>query len=185
MTAPAPAFRSLLRRLYLVRFAFALVWAGAIAVAPSAGLPLTTLLVLYPLADAVAVLWQLRAEGPSQASRVPEWANVAVSVLTAIVLGWVSTVSVAGVLAVWGVWAITAGLGQLITAVLRRRVGGQVPLIVSGAISVLAGGAFLAQSAGDVTSAAVVGGYAVVGGAFFLIAAIRLTITLRRERVSR
>jgi len=126
------------------------------------------------------VLWQLRAEGPAQASRLPEWINVVVSALAAIALGLVSTVSVGGVLAVWGIWAITSGAVQLITAGLRRSLGGQVPLIVSGAISVLAGLAFAAQSTQPAGGVAGVGGYAILGGVFFLIAAVRLSVLMRR-----
>jgi hypothetical protein len=51
-----------LRRLYFVRFAFALVWVAVVfAIGDTAGPLLTTLLVIYPLFDALAVLWQLPA----------------------------------------------------------------------------------------------------------------------------
>jgi uncharacterized membrane protein HdeD (DUF308 family) len=81
---------------------------------------------------------------------------------------------------VWGVWAVVSGVVQLIVALLRRSLGGQIPLVVSGAISVLAGIAFAAQGTQGTGTAVGVGGYAVVGGIFFLIAAIRLSIVLRR-----
>jgi uncharacterized membrane protein HdeD (DUF308 family) len=181
-TAVAPStFGSALRRLYFIRFGFAIVWALlVILAATSAGPLLTVLVVLYPLVDAVAVVWQLRAEGASQATRVPEWINVAASVVAAVGLGFASAASLSAVLAVWGVWAIVAGLVQLLAAVLRRKAGGQVPLIVSGAISILAGGAFAAQGVQHAASATGIGGYAILGGVFFLMAAIRLSVLLRR-----
>lgn len=83
------------------------------------------------------------------------------------------------VLLVWGLWAIGAGAVQLITALRRRSVGGQIPQIVSGAISVLAGIGFAASSA-TAASATGIGGYAAFGGILFLISAIRLSVLLRR-----
>lgn len=170
-----------LRRLYAIRFGFAVVWSVLLVLASGAVGPLlTVLLVLYPLVDAVAVIWQLRSEGRGQASRVPEIVNVVLSLLAAIALGWASVTSFSTVLAVWGIWAITSGAAQLVTALLRRRSGGQVPLIISGAISIAAGAAFASQSAHEVASIAGIAGYSAFGGIFFLIAAVRLTVLLRR-----
>jgi hypothetical protein len=55
-----------------------------------------------------------------------------------------------------------------------------VPLIISGGISVLAGAAFAAQGLQGGGTVSGVGGYAVLGGIFFLIAAIRLSIALKK-----
>lgn len=176
-TAPSPRFGTTLRRLYFARFAFAVVWAGLLFATPSTVGPLlTTLLVAYPLFDAAAVLWQLRAERDSQATKVAERINVAVSVLVAIALGVASTVSIAAALAVWGAWAVGSGVPQLIAALRNRRSGGQVPQMLSGGISVLAGAAFLAQGLQGADRIAGVGGYAVLGGVFFLVSAIQLSI---------
>jgi uncharacterized membrane protein HdeD (DUF308 family) len=180
-TTPATGLSTTLRRLYFIRFAFAVIWAALILVtASTAGPLLTFLLILYPLVDAGAVLVQIRSEGEARSPRPAEWVNVALSVLAAIALGWASTVSTGAVLLAWGVWAITSGLLQLIAAILRRASGGQVPLIFSGAISILAGGAFAAQGAQAGTSAVGIGGYAILGGIFFLIAAIRLSKIIRK-----
>lgn len=176
-----PALDQTLRRLYLVRFAFAVAWAAVLLLtSPSTGPLLTVLLVVYPLADAAAVYWQLRSDRGTPGPRPAEWVNVVASLLVAVALGWASTDSIAAALGVWGVWAAASGLAQLVTAVRRRRSGGQVPQILSGAISIVAGLAFLAQSFQDPTSIAGVGGYAVVGGIFFLVSAVRLNALLRR-----
>ncbi|TPW71502.1 hypothetical protein [Schumannella sp. 10F1B-5-1] len=187
-TALAPA----LRRLYFVRFGFAVVWAAVLIAISAAGaapdILLGVLVVVYPLVDAAAVLWQLRAGGAEDAGagaaspHLAEWLNVVMSVVAAIALGIAAASSVGAVLAVWGVWAVLSGVTQLVTAVLRRRSGGQVPLILSGGISVLAGTGFLVQGLGGAASATGIGGYALVGGVFFLIAAIRLSVLLRRAR---
>lgn len=173
-------FSAALRRLYVIRFALAIIWAAVLLVSGgTAGILLTVLLIVYPLVDAAAVLWQIRAEGASQASRLPEWINVVVSLAAAITLGVVSTISIPSVFLVWGAWAIISGAVQLVAALLRRAVGGQVPLIVSGAVSVLAGAGFAAGSASAATAGGI-GGYAVLGGVLFLVAAIRLSVIMRR-----
>ncbi|GAB2480475.1 DUF308 domain-containing protein [Nocardiopsis aegyptia] len=180
-TSPS-TFSQALRRLYLLRFAFAVVWSGLLfTTSTMAGPILTIVLIVYPLFDAGAVLWQLRAERDSQRSKATEWVNVVVSVLVAIALGVASTVSIAAALAVWGAWAIGSGVPQLITAVRNRRSGGQVPQMLSGGISVLAGGAFLSQGLQGAADIVGVAGYATIGGLFFLISAIRLSIVMRKH----
>ncbi|CAG6397732.1 hypothetical protein SCOCK_60065 [Actinacidiphila cocklensis] len=74
----------------------------------------------------------------------------------------------------WGAWAITAGLVQLVVGVLRRGMGGQWPMIASGAISTLAGASFVAQAGKDDASLRTLAGYAFLGGVFFLLSALRL-----------
>ncbi|MFE6303816.1 hypothetical protein [Nocardiopsis sp. NPDC057823] len=182
-TAAPSRFDAALRRLYLVRFAFAVAWAAVLFPASgSAGPLLTALLVVYPLFDAGAVLWQLRTgDRDPGAPRAAEWTNVAVSAAVAVALGWASTVSTAAALAVWGVWAVGSGIPQLVAAVRRPGSGGRVPQILSGGISVLAGAAFLAQGLRGSGDIAGVGGYAAVGGVFFLASAVRLGVLLRRK----
>jgi uncharacterized membrane protein HdeD (DUF308 family) len=75
---------------------------------------------------------------------------------------------------VWGAWAIVAGLVQLIVRVTRRKMGGQWPMILSGGISVLAGGSFIAAAGSDNPTLANIAGYAILGGIFFLVSALRL-----------
>jgi uncharacterized membrane protein HdeD (DUF308 family) len=179
----APVLGTTLRRLYFIRFAFAVLWAIALlTTASSTGVALTVLLVLYPLVDATAVLWQLRAEDASASPRIPEWINVATSVAAAVGLGIASTVSIGAALAVWGVWAVISGIMQLVTALLRRRTGGQIPLVISGGISIFAGVGFLLQGLQGAANMSSVGGYAILGGVFFLISAIRLSIVLRKTQ---
>jgi len=185
-TTTSSAFSRALRRLYAVRFAFALIWAGVLLLlAPDTTGPLVSvLLVGYPLFDAAAVLWQLRSERDSRKPKVTEWINVTVSVLVAVALAVASTVSLSAALVVWGVWAIGSGVPQLITAIRNRRSGGQVPQMLSGGISVLAGGSFVVQGLQGADNIANVGGYAALGGIFFLISAIRLSVMMRRNPAS-
>jgi len=180
-TTSSPRFVEALRRLYLTRFAFAVLWAGALLLtSDSTGPLLTTLLTVYPLFDAGAVLWRLRADPHAQRPKAAERINIVVSLLFALGLAVASTASIAASLAVWGVWAIGSGVPQLITAIRSRQSGGQVAQMLSGGISVLAGGAFLAQGLRDADDIAGVAGYAVLGGLFFLVSSLRLGVVVRR-----
>ncbi|MFE7413201.1 DUF308 domain-containing protein [Streptomyces laurentii] len=165
---------SALRRLYFVRFAFAIVWALVMFTMASKISPVAAvLLVLYPLFDVGAAVVDAKA---SRATRSPVllYVNMAVSLVAAVGVGIASTSGIPAVLRVWGVWAIVSGLVQLIVAVPRRKMGGQWPMIISGGISILAGASFVASAGADepVLTGAI--GYAVPGGVFFLISALRL-----------
>lgn len=177
--------RRALRSLYLVRAVFALVWAAVLvatsAAATSPSILLTTLLVIYPLADAAAVLRQVRAHTGTGRSTTAERANIVVSLVVALALGITSSIAIPAALAVWGIWAITAGIPQLAAAVRHRRAGGQVAQMLSGGISVLAGTGFLAQGLRGEGALAGVAGYATLGAVFFLVSVIRLDIVLRRR----
>ena len=56
----------------------------------------------------------------------------------------------------------------------RKQLGGQWAMIASGGISVLAGVAFVLQAAGPDPSLRALAGYALLGGVFFGISALRL-----------
>ncbi|MFF4879361.1 hypothetical protein [Micromonospora sp. NPDC000668] len=165
---------SALRRLYFTRFAFAIVWAlVTIATATEIG-PLTVVLfVLYPLFDVGAAIYDLRSSRTT-GSPALLYVNIAVSLITAVGVGVACASGIPAVLRVWGAWAIVAGLVQLIVGVTRRKMGGQWPMIISGGISVLAGGSFIAAASADNPSLTNAAGYAIPGAIFFLIAAFRL-----------
>jgi uncharacterized membrane protein HdeD (DUF308 family) len=178
VTAPAatryagPA--SALRRLYFTRFAFAIVWALIVFTTTKHIGPLAAvLLVLYPLFDVGAAVVDARSSRTS-GSPALLYINMAVSLITAVGVGVASASGIPAVLRVWGAWAIVAGLVQLIVGVTRRTMGGQWPMIISGGISVLAGASFIAGAGADNPTLANVAGYAILGGVFFLVSALRL-----------
>ncbi|PWS48768.1 hypothetical protein DKT74_02205 [Streptomyces sp. ZEA17I] len=165
-----------LRKLYFLRFAFAAVWAALLfATADTLGALTVTLLVIYPLFDVVCAVADLRlARAHAQPVRCL-YVNIALSTLTGIGLAVAATSGIPAVLRVWGVWAITAGLVQLVVGAARRRqLGGQWAMIASGGISTLAGATFLAQAGQGGASLTNLAGYAFVGGVFFLVSALRL-----------
>lgn len=163
-----------LRNLYYVRFGFAVIWAGLLALTASTLNPASiALLVIYPLFDVAAAVIDVRSSGTAR-PRKPLYVNMALSLLAAIGLAAAVTSGIPDVLRVWGVWAITAGIVQLTVAILRYRLGGQWAMILSGGISALAGTSFILQAGGAKASVTTVAGYATLGGVFFLISAIRL-----------
>lgn len=170
-----------LRRLYVIRFVFAAAWAVLLLVS---GSDLTVgakvLLFLYPAFDVVAAVVDgrsARGDGPVKGLYV----NIAVSSLAAVGVAVASASGVADVLRVWGAWAVVSGLIQLLVGVARRPMGGQWAMIVSGGISVLAGGSFFRAASQDNPSLNNLAGYAVLGGIFFLASAFRLPGSTRRN----
>ncbi|MFK4110444.1 hypothetical protein [Streptomyces sp. NPDC002176] len=188
ITAPAPSRTdtATLRRLYVLRFAFAAVWAVLVFATARTLSPLSaTLLVLYPLFDVACAVVDLRSAKADQGPVRGLYANAALSTLTAAGLVAAAASGIPAVLRVWGAWAVVAGAVQLVVGALRRRRGlaGQWPMILSGTISTFAGASFVAQAAEANASLGSLAGYAFLGGVFFLISALRLGRPGRTDRV--
>jgi uncharacterized membrane protein HdeD (DUF308 family) len=168
-------FAPALRRLYFVRFAFAIVWAALVFLTTKSGLGAVgvALVVVYPLFDVGSAIVDARSSKDSGSVRAL-YVNMAISLLATIGVGVAAASGIPAVLRVWGAWAIVAGLVQLVVGVARREMGGQWPMILSGGISVLAGASFILGASAPKPSLANVAGYAVLGGIFFLVSAIRL-----------
>jgi len=169
-----------LRRLYVVRFAFAAAWAVLLLVSGSDLTAATkVLLVVYPAFDVAAAVLDARSahsDGPVKGLYV----NIAISLLAAVGVAVAGASGVADVLRVWGAWAVLSGLVQLLVGVARRPMGGQWAMILSGGISVLAGASFIRSGAQDNPSLTALAGYAALGGIFFLVSAVRLPRPARK-----
>ena len=177
----AVATATSLRNLYFVRFGFAIVWAvGMFAVGKSLGPVTIALLVLYPLFDVAAAVVDFRSSKTARPT-VGLYLNMALSLLTTVGLAVAVTSGIPAVLRVWGVWAVTAGIVQLVVAIRRYRLGGQWAMILSGGISVLAGSSFYLSAGGPKAMLTSVAGYAVLGGVFFLVSALRLHRVAKKE----
>jgi uncharacterized membrane protein HdeD (DUF308 family) len=156
--------------LYFVRFAFALVWAGLLFTTASSVNPVSvTLLVLYPVFDVTAAVVDARSSG----NRVL-YVNVVISLVAAAALAVTATAGIPDILRAWGAWAIASGIVQLVVGVSRRALGGQWPMILSGAISTAAGTTFILQATKNDAGLSTLAGYAAIGGIFFLVSALRL-----------
>ncbi|MFJ3666994.1 hypothetical protein ACIPSE_11110 [Streptomyces sp. NPDC090106] len=175
--APTP-----LRKLYLGRFAFATVWAGLLATtADDLGALSMTLLFLYPLVDMAAAITDLRTAHAGGRAATALYVNVSISALATVGLAFAATADIPAVLRVWGAWAIASGITQLVTGAVRRSLGGQWPMIISGAISTLAGASFAAQAGSGDATLKNLAGYAFLGGVFFLVSALRLNRRARQR----
>jgi uncharacterized membrane protein HdeD (DUF308 family) len=174
ITPTAAGVAPVLRRLYLVRFGFAIVWAVLVVlVAREFGPVAAVLVVLYPLFDAASAVVDVRASRSTPSSR-GLYLTIAISTLAAIGLGIAAASGVPAVLRVWGAWAVVAGVVQLVVGINRRVLGGQWPMVLSGGISVLGGTGFLLMAGAANASLVGVAGYATLGGVFFLVSALRL-----------
>jgi hypothetical protein len=160
-----------LRNLYFTRTAVQLLWAG-IVVATAASNPALAagLLILYPLWDVGCTVYDLRSStrsGPSTAHYV----NVVLGSLAAIGISVTAFKSPQQAVVTFGAWAFTAGLAQLAIGISRRKqLGGQWAMILSGIQSAAAGVVFILGGLHDKTHIKDLGGYAIFGGVYFLIA---------------
>jgi hypothetical protein len=175
-----------LKSYYLTRAAVAGVWfAVAFTVGKTAPLIAAVLLVAYPAWDALANFIDAERSGgvklnPSQAI------NVAISIFAAIAVAAALTRDLHAVMAVFGAWAILAGLLQLATGVSRWKIGAQWGMILSGAQSALVGGFFLKQAMGTATIGIKdIAPYAAVGALYFFVSAVWLTFARRRDELRR
>ena len=83
---------------------------------------------------------------------------------------------------IFGGWAFVAGVAQLAIGISRRKqLGGQWAMILSGLQSAAAGAAFILGGLHDKTHIKELGGYAIFGGVYFLIAGLLMHRKLSRE----
>jgi uncharacterized membrane protein HdeD (DUF308 family) len=170
-----------LRKLYFIRAAFSFAWVAlAFTVAKGSPVVASGLLIVYPAWDALANLLDARMAGGAKANPTQvlnAWSSALVTVAVAASL----VLKIQVILAIFGAWAIVAGLLQLATAI-RRRKGdrGQWVMMLSGAQSALAGGFFVAQQGSAAPVVQTFGGYAAVGAVYFLISG--LVILFRQSR---
>ena len=186
----APPSRNVPQRIAIVRALLALVWAAALVIAVGDQVPSTSsdvpiaaaaLLASYPAIDVVAsIAATLGTDAPGRLLRI----NAAISALAIAAIGAVAFGADAGAtLAAFGSWAAVSGAIQLGVAVHRRRAGGrQLPMIVSGGLSTIAGISFLAASDMDDAHLATVGGYMGLGGLLYLLWAHRSRTAPRAPR---
>ncbi|MFF4354435.1 DUF308 domain-containing protein [Streptomyces sp. NPDC001530] len=182
--AAATGERDSLLRLYLVRGVLAVAWALAFAKAhENLDAAAITLLVVYPLIDAVSSLIDYRATPNGSERRVTAF-NGVLSTLAALAIGIAGAGDEAAVLHVFGAWAIVSGAAQVIVGLRRRgpELGKQWPTLISGGLSFLVGITYNIQAAGDNPSLDVLSVYATGGGVWFILQALLLGWKSRQLR---
>lgn len=163
-----------LRNLYFTRTAVQLIWAGTVLItaANNPGFA-AILLILSPLWDVACTFYELKSTSNSGTT---QYLNAALGTATAIGIGVTAFSHPMYAVAVFGAWALAAGLLQLAVGVSRRKqFGGQWAMILSGAQSAAAGVAFVLGGLSGKIHIMGLGRYAVFGGFYFLIGGILLS----------
>lgn len=172
-----------LQRYYFIRAAVSLLWiALALAIGHEQGWAGPLLLVLYPAWDALVNVLDARQSGGLRHNPAQRL-NAVVSLGVAVAIGLALIFGPGAAIGVFGVWALAAGLFQLVVAVRRWRTSaGQWAMILSGAQSALAGGFFVKQATDgvplDVSS---VTPYVAFGACYFMVSAAWLAVARWRR----
>lgn len=174
---------SSLRKLYFTRTAAQLVWAiGVLATAVTQPAIAATLLVVYPLWDVLCTLYDLKTSALDRSARTSQTINAVLGLAAAIGIGFTAFQQPAYAIAVFGAWALAAGLLQLAVGLIRRKKlgGGEWAMILSGVQSTAAGVLFTMGGLRGTVHARNLGGYAIFGAVYFLIAGVLLGRKLSR-----
>jgi hypothetical protein len=169
------------RVLYLFRVGFSVAWVALVSALASWAAPGGTpgvlagiLLACYPVSDAVATVFDLRALRTPR-SGWPQQVNLVAGVAAAGGILIALLTSLAAAITVFGVWAIVSGAVMALLAVRRRRaLGGQWLMIISGAGSIFAGITFIGWTGTSRTGLAVLAQYSAGGALWYLLAGLWL-----------
>ncbi len=174
-----------LMRYYFARFGFSAAWIGAACAVTAAGASgaAAALLVGYPLWDAAANVVDARRHG-GLAQNPSQRFNTLVSAAAAVGLAIALRGGFNQALIVFGVWAALSGLFQLVAALRRwSTIGGQWPMILSGAQSMIAGVISIKAAGGpDPVTLLTLVPYVGFGAFYFLLSGLWLAVpALRRS----
>ena len=171
----------LLRNLYFVRAAFALVWALGLLSLITLPALVPFLLILYPAFDAGSSLYDASIHRASK-NTLAQKTNGVISFLTVLAVLVVISMGVPAILRVFGVWAILTGAIEFVTAIRRwKELRGQAVLVFGGAVSILGGSSFIALAGHSTFGLSSLAGYALMGSWQFLFSALRLIKQARQN----
>jgi uncharacterized membrane protein HdeD (DUF308 family) len=177
--------RAYLMKLYLGRGILAVAWAAAFSANhDSLNAPAITLLIVYPLIDAVSSFIDFRGLTNASQRRLTLF-NGVLSTLIAVALGLAGASGVQAVLHVFGAWAVISGMAQILVGLRRRsaELGKQWPMLLAGGLSVLAGIGHNTQALADHPKLGILVLYTTAGGVFFIIQAGLLARRARHVRI--
>lgn len=171
-----------LRTLYFTRTGFQVLWAvGVGATATTNPGVAAVLVILYPLWDVACTVYDLNTSALEGSARISQTINAVLGAVAAIGLALTAFDQPVYAIGIFGAWAFVAGLLQLATGLIRRKqLGGQWAMILSGFQSMAAGAAFGFGGLHGKFHAKDLGGYAIFGAVYFLIAGILLTRKLSK-----
>lgn len=183
VTSPSPS--TWLKHYYFARFAVSAAWVALAFTAGNSNPVLAAIMLIgYPLWDALANYVDARQSG-GLGSNKTQLLNFVVSLLTAVAVAIALGKGMNAVLAVFGMWAIFAGLLQLATALRRwKAAGAQWAMVLSGAQSSLAG-IFFVKMAGGTAPVGItdIAPYAAFGAFYFFVSAAWLMVSDARKPV--
>jgi uncharacterized membrane protein HdeD (DUF308 family) len=114
-----------------------------------------------------------------------QYVNAALGAITVVGIAVTAYSNPPYAVAIFGAWALIAGLLQLVVGILRRRhLGGQWAMILSGAQSTAAGVAFALGGLSGKFHIKDLGGYAIFGAVYFLVAGTLLNRKLPFSRTA-
>lgn len=175
-TMPVKSAHSL-RALYFTRTAFQLIWAvGVLSTWRSHPQWAAILLILYPLWDVACTLYDIKTSAQTAGVRTSQTINAGLGFAAALGIGLTVFTHPAYSIAIFGAWALGAGILQLAVGLIRRkRLGGQWAMIISGSQSTAAGLAFALGGLSGKFHTKDLGGYAIFGAVYFFIGGILLS----------
>lgn len=183
VTSPSPS--TWLKHYYFARFAVSAAWVALAFTAGNSNPVLAAIMLIgYPLWDALANYVDARQSG-GLGSNKTQLLNFVVSLITAVAVAIALGKGMNAVLAVFGVWAIFAGLLQLATALRRwKAAGAQWAMVLSGAQSSIAG-IFFVKMAGGTAPVGItdIAPYAAFGAFYFFVSAAWLMVSDARKPV--
>lgn len=164
-----------LRQLYFIRAGFSVTWVILVALLAKASTGVAVaLLIIYPAWDVIGTFLDVRAN-QGATSRTPQYVNAVISMITTVAVAFALQKGIPETLVVFGTWAIGTGLIQLILGLRRRKLlGGQWPMIISGAQSMIGGTSFILLAHDPTKGITSLAGYAAFGAFYYLLAAFRL-----------
>jgi len=165
-----------LRKLYLIRTAFSVVWVIIVALFSKTSMEIAcVLLIIYPAWDVVGTFLDIRANR-SSSSKTPQYVNAVISSTTTIAVGIALQEGAPEALIVLGIRAIGTALIKLILGLRRRKfLGSQWPMVISCAQSIIGGTSFIILAHDPTKGITSLAGYAAFGAFYYLLAAFRLS----------
>jgi uncharacterized membrane protein HdeD (DUF308 family) len=139
-----------LKKLYFARTGFQILWAaGVIGTAVTKPAVAAILLILYPLWDVACTIYELKTSALDSSAKTSQTINAVLGIAAAIGIALTVFDQPRYAVAVFGVWALLAGLLQFVAGLIRRKqLGGQWAMILSGLQSTAAGAVFAASAVG-------------------------------------
>ena len=173
---------SKLRKLYFIRTAFQVLWAGSVfATAVTQPAFAAALLIVYPLWDVACTVYDLRTSALDGSTRKSQTINAVLGAAAAVGIALTTFSQPVYAIGIFGAWALGAGLLQFVAGLFRRKqMGGQWAMILSGLQSTAGGIAFGLGGLHGTVRASNLGGYATFGALYFLIGGILLNRKLSR-----